>query len=292
MMDRPDPDQVPLESRLYALVDRSREVVIHFLEGQRLIQELALTHSICGGGFAYFRDVVLSVQPMIALLKQGEQLGFYIDSEEPFFRLKIEASHHGATRCALFPDAFNEFPPAMRGLVRVMKIFPGNRPPYQSVLEIEGLPLREIVNRVLLDSYQVNAEVIVSDSSDQSLLLLQLPPLASQGDYEYSTGALLARRAEISVDLERLFQRALNGKDQVQVAFSTIGFELLADRPVQFRCPCSHERMVGNIRLACGEDFVELFDPHQQALEITCEYCKSQYSVTRVDLQRASSPLN
>ncbi len=76
-----DQAQIP-ESRLYTFIDAPREFVMYFLEGQLLIQELALLHSIQRSGFAYFRDVVLSVQPMIALLKQGEQFGFYIDSEE------------------------------------------------------------------------------------------------------------------------------------------------------------------------------------------------------------------
>ncbi|HXV77329.1 MAG TPA: Hsp33 family molecular chaperone HslO [Candidatus Polarisedimenticolaceae bacterium] len=280
------------ESRLYAFVDQSREFALHFLEGQRLIRDLAMTHSICGEGFAYFRDVVLSVQPTIALLKQGEQFGFYVDSDAPFFRLKIEAGHHGVTRCALFPDAFREFPPAMRGLVRVVKVFPRNRPPYQSVLEIDGLPLGEIVNRVLRDSYQVNAAIIVSQQSDQSLLLLQLPPLAGAGDYDYSPDALAARRDGLLRPLERLFGRALSGKAGIVRGFASIGFELLAHKPIRFRCSCSHERMVGNLRLACGNQYGELFDPDQQALAITCEYCKSQYSVTRDDLRRAAVRLN
>ena len=89
------------ESRLYTFIDEPREFALYFLEGQRLIHDLAVVHAIRGDGFAYFRDTVLSVQPMIALLKGGEQFGFYIDSEQPYFRLKIEAAHGGATRCAL-----------------------------------------------------------------------------------------------------------------------------------------------------------------------------------------------
>ena len=71
-----------IRDRLYTFVDRRREFALYFLEGQRLIHDLALIHPVRGAGFAYFRDAVLSVQPMIALLKPGEQLGFYIDSVE------------------------------------------------------------------------------------------------------------------------------------------------------------------------------------------------------------------
>jgi molecular chaperone Hsp33 len=284
--------RVPPESRLYTFVDRTRECVVHFLEGQRLIRDLALTHAICGGGFAYFRDVILSVQPMIALLKQGEQFGFYIDAEQPFFRLKIEAGQQGVTRCALFPDTLREFPTSARGWLRVMKVFPRNRAPYESVLELDGQPLPEIVNRVLLNSYQANAAVVVSQRSDQSVLFLQLPPLSGKEDHDSSPEAWRRRREELAADLGRILDRGLTGKPEIETACAEMGFDLLAERPVRFSCPCSHERMVGNIHLACGEGYTDLFDPDQQALEITCEYCKSQYSVTRDDLRRAAIPLN
>ena len=89
---------VPKEDRLVLAVDALAHHVEQagqrVVEGQRLIQDLALLHAIQRDGFAYFRDVVLSIEPMIALLKHGEQLGFYIDSANPFFRLKIEPAHH------------------------------------------------------------------------------------------------------------------------------------------------------------------------------------------------------
>ena len=281
----------PPESRLYTFVDRRREFALYFLEGQRLIHDLALIHPVRGAGFAYFRDAVLSVQPMIALLKPGEQLGFYIDSVEPFFRLKIETAQQGAVRSTLMPEAFGEFPEALRGLVRVLKLFPNNRPPYQSVIEVEGLPLRGIVNRVLRDSYQVHAAIEVSEPSDQSLMLLQLPPLAGD-DWEYSPRAVAERREGIAGAVQEIFARGLIEASEIDAAFGEMGFQSLGRRDVRFVCSCSRERMVHNIRLACGEQYLELFDPHQEALDITCEYCKTHYRVTRDDLRQAPGAPN
>jgi molecular chaperone Hsp33 len=272
------------DSRLYTFIDGSREFALVFFEGQRLIQDLALLHPIRGRGFAYFRDVVLSVQPMITFLKAGEQFGFYIDSVEPRFRLKIETEQAGATRCTLVPESFCEFPEAMHGIVRLLKLFPENRPPYESVLEAEGLPLREIVNRILADSFQTPSVVKLSQRSDQSLMLRRLPPLAGRDEYEYSPRAVRERRDELEESLESILHRALTRPDEVREAFAGIGFRLLASRPVRFRCNCSHRRMVRNV-MSLGENAVAgLFDPRQEALEITCEYCKSVYRVTRDDL--------
>jgi len=279
------------DSSLYTFIDEAREFALYFLEGQRLIHDLALIHPIQGPGFAYFRDVVLSVQPMIALLKHGEQFGFYIDSDEPYFRLKIETGHQGATRSMLLPEEFREFPQAMRGAVRLMKLFPNNRPPYQSVIEADGLALRELINQVLGISYQVNSAVVVSQNSDQSLMLHQLPP-SREEEYEYSRETLRARRTGIRADVDRIFERALQRSEDIESAFAEVGFRLLARREVSFRCSCSRERMLDNLQPIHRKNPADLFDPAQTQLDITCEYCKSRYVVLREELEQRGQTMN
>jgi molecular chaperone Hsp33 len=279
------------ESRLYTLIDDSREFALYFLEGQGLIQDVALVHPIHGTGFAYFRDVILSVQPMVALLKHGEQFGFYIDSAEPYFRLKIETAHHGSTRCMLLPEDFQQFPEAMRGLVRLHKRYP-NSPPYESVLKVEGLPLRDIVNRVLHDSYQVNCAMMLSQVSDQSVLLHQLPPLPGKDEYEYSPEAVRSRREGIRSSVRDIFSRALHEKTEIDVAFAGIGFRLLAHRPMRFRCSCSQARMVENLQPVYQQEGDNLFEPGARHLEVVCEYCKPRYRIGREELDPDASRLH
>jgi len=244
-----------------------------------------LIHPIQRSGFEYFRDVVLSVQPMVAFLKHGEQFGFYIDSNEPFFRLKIETAHGGTTRCMLLPEDFQQFPEAMRGLVRVHKLFP-KRPPYESVLKVDGLPLREIVNRVLEESYQVNCAMLLSQSSDQSVLLHQLPPLPGKDEYEFSPEAVRARREKIRESIRAIFARALGRAREIEKAFAGIGFRVLAHRPIRFRCSCSRQRMIRNLQSVYRQEGDDLFDAGKDDLEVVCEYCKSRFRITRRDLTR------
>lgn len=280
------------ESRLYTFLDRRREFALTFLDGQRLIHDLAVLHAIEGPGFAYFRDAVLSVQPMITLIKRGEQIGFYIDSEDPYFRLKIETGFAGDTRCVLVPENFREFPAAMHGFVRVLRLFPNNRAPYESVLRADGLALREIVNKVLDDSYQVNCAVLVSERSDQSVLLHQLPPLPSEDDYDYSVEAVRSRREAIRADVLDLLARGLVEPGAIRDAFAAIGWDLVAARPVQFRCTCSRERMLGNVRLVYAREGDSLFEVGSSVLEIVCEYCKARYLLKRDEVRQGSKRPN
>ena len=172
----------------------------------------------------------------------------------------------------------------MWGTARLLKLFPGNRAPYQSVLRIEGLPLGEIVNKVLTNSYQVNSAVLVSDRADRSAMLHQLPPIPNRETYEYSDAALHRRREGIEQGLTEVLARSLEGEREVVEAFASLGFRRLTDRRVRLYCSCSRERMIRGIRSISNASVEELFDPGQTELEVTCEYCRTGYRISREEL--------
>jgi molecular chaperone Hsp33 len=274
---------LPAESRLWTFMDEPREYALYFLEGQRLIHDLALIHPINGPGLAYFREVVLSIQPLIALLKVGEQLGFYIDSEEPWFRLKIETSHEGHVRCTMLPEGFDEYPEAITGLVRVERRFPSARQPYQSIVRLDEAPLREIVNRVLADSWQVPCATYVSPDADQSAMLHQMPPLKSDDLSRFSPEALRERLEGLIEPMRPLFVRALQEEGEIIEAFAELGFHPLTTRPVVLRCTCTRERVIRGLLML--DDPEEVFEPGETQIEVTCEYCKTRYEIRREDVR-------
>ena len=141
------------ESRIYTCVDESRSHALHFLEGQKLVHDMALMHHLYVSGFAFFRKICLTVQPMLCLLKQGEYFGFYLDSDEPYFRLKIELTAGGAIRAMLLPEDFQEFPEKVSGTMRLNKYSAKLKSPYQSVLEIQNHPLEKLSDHILKISY-------------------------------------------------------------------------------------------------------------------------------------------
>ena len=269
------------DSRLTTFLDASGDHALYFLEGQKLVRDLALVHAMPPRGFAYFRDFVLSIEPLIALMKGGEQLGFYVDSESPRFSLKIEASHAGDTRCLLFPADFGDFPAAMTGTVRVRRHDVRGGQPYESVIEATRLALRDVVNRVLEVSWQVSCRVVVSQASDQSAMLHRLPPLPGL-EIEDPQQALQARMEELTPGLEELFARGLTDPDAITAALAGLGFRPIASRSVRFHCPCSRERFISQLRVINAQS--PLFDPGQTETEVTCEYCRTSYTLTRAEV--------
>ena len=79
------------ESKIYSFYDEKLGFNLHFLEGQKLILDLAQLHQLKGSGFSLLRDCALSFQLLIKLLKNHENIGIFIDSEIPFFRFKLES---------------------------------------------------------------------------------------------------------------------------------------------------------------------------------------------------------
>jgi molecular chaperone Hsp33 len=255
---------------------------VHFLEGQKLIHDLVLLHPMQGSGFAYFRDTFLGLLPIVFFLKPGESLGIYLDCEDPYFRLKIETNSAGHTRTLLLPEDFNEFPMRLSGQVRVTKIFPSGKLPYTSMIELKEVPSKDVINRIFAETYQTDTEVLVSEASDQSVMVTKLPPMNSrlQGQDSVSRQQFMAAHRPFLLDV---FAQALTDIEAIVKRFEDQGFSYLGSRQIDFFCPCSQERMVMNLRGLYAADLDSLFSD-QNEIEIACDYCRKRYVITRSDV--------
>jgi molecular chaperone Hsp33 len=270
-------------SRLYSFLDHKNGFNIHFLEGQKLIHDLVLLHPMKSTGFAYFRDTFLGLLPIIFFLKPQESLGIYIDSEDPYFRLKIETNSAGHTRTLLLPEEFNQFPMKITGKVRVSKIFQNNAHPYTSVLELNETETKDVINRILSESYQTNSEVIVGEMSDQSIMVTKLPPSNVNSSLDDS----LSRQEFIKNNKEffhYVFESGTDDIEKIVKLFEDQGFSYMASRQVDFYCPCSKDRMALNLRGLYSGDLDHLFDG-KESIEIKCDYCRKLYNISRSDLE-------
>ncbi len=270
-------------SRLYSFLDHKNGFNVHFLEGQKLIHDLVLLHQMQPSGFSYFRDTFLGLLPIIFFLKPGESLGLYIDSEEPYFRLKIETNSAGHTRTLLLPEEFNLFPMKITGKVRVSKIFPNNAQPYTSVLELNNVETKDVINKIFNESYQTNSEVIVSELSDQSVMVTKLPPVNvnSNIDETVSRKEFIKKHKNFFHDV---FESATDDIEKIVKMFEDRDFAYMGSRQVDFFCPCSKDRMVLNLRGLYAGDIDELFE-NKPSIEIKCDYCRKVYDITKAEIQ-------
>lgn len=269
-------------SRLYSFLDHEKGFNINFFEGQKIIHDLVLLHPMQGSGFAYFRDTFLGLLPIITFLKPGESLGLYIDSEDPYFRLKIETNSAGHTRTLLLPEEFNLFPMKISGKARVTKIFPGHKSPYTSMIELREVETKEVINQIFRESYQTASEVIVAELSDQSIMVTKLPSLNVNSNIDDS----LSRKEYIkkqSSFFHDVFEMASDDIEKIVKTFEDRGFAYLGSRQVSFFCPCSKDRMVLNLRNLYGSGMDDLFD-EKDMVEIKCDYCRKMYHISKAEV--------
>lgn len=269
-------------SRLYSFLDHKNGFNVHFLEGQKIIHDLVLLHPMQGSGFAYFRDTFLGLLPIIFFLKPQESLGIYIDSEDPYFRLKIETNSAGHTRTLLLPEEFNLFPHKITGKVRVTKIFQNQSHPYTSMIELNSIETKEVINSIFKESYQTNSEVIVGEASDQSIMVTKLPST----NVNSSLGESLSRQDFIqkhSQFFNGIFEAATSDIEEIVKSFEDRGFSYMTSRQIDFFCPCSKDRMLLNLKGLYANDLDHLFEGKDQ-VEIKCDYCRKEYVITKPEI--------
>lgn len=269
-------------SRLYSFLDHKNGFNVHFLEGQKLIHDLALLHPMKGSGFAYFRDMFLGILPIVFFLKPQESLGIYIDSNEPYFRFKIETNSAGHTRTLLLPEEFNFFPMKITGQVRVTKIFQNSSQPYTSMLELNETETKQVINRILSESYQTNSEVILGEFSDQSIMITKLPPanITYSSEQSETRQAFTFRHKNF---FKNIFEEATDDIEKIVKLFEDHGFTYMTSRQIDFYCPCSKERMILNLKGLYSDDLEHLFEG-KEVLEIKCDYCKKNYQILKADM--------
>lgn len=270
-------------SRLYSFLDHDNGFNVHFLEGQKLIHDLVLLHPMQPSGFAYFRDTFLGILPIVFFLKPGESLGVYIDSEDPYFRLKIETNSAGHTRSLLLPADFNLFPMKITGKVRVTKIFQGQKSPYTSVIDLENVDTKDVINRIFSESYQTNSEVIMGELSDQSIMVTKLPQLNMnlQVDDTPSRQEYIKKHRSF---FHQVFEAGHTEIEKIVKTFEERGFTYLTSRQLDFYCPCSKDRMIVNLRGLYTNDIGELFEGENN-IEVNCDYCGKKYVIAKHEVQ-------
>ena len=272
------------KSQLYTFIDNDKKFALYFLEGQKLIHDLILTQNLKQREFDYFRSSILSIQLMLGLLKTGELFCVYIDSEAPYFRLKIELNAMGLMRGMIYSDALETAPDTITGKLRLLKFLPSSKMPYQSIIELDQVGMNEVINLVLSRSYQVNSRIFVSDESDQSFMLNQLPLTEKE-----QRADLDQRFEQYAGPLNDLMKKGLTDKETLITEMAKVGFRFLAGKPVEFKCGCSKEQMIENVKRFAASSEEVVFLPGQDTIEVICEYCKTAYLISRKDIESSPS---
>jgi molecular chaperone Hsp33 len=271
-----------VESRLYSFLDPKLGYNLHFLEGQKLISDLSILHNLNGPALNYYRDTILSSVHLINFLKAGEGLGFYIDSEDPYFRFKVELNYDGKLRTLMLPTELQYIPSTLTGMARLSKVFQSAGNSYTSHIELKDLSTSEIVNQIFQNSYQVNCKTFIALNTDQSILISKLPAL--NVNIENNELPLNELSQKLTPFINKIFQNNFSDIERLVPFIEKNDLTYIGSKQIQLSCPCSKERMMTNLYNLNNQDLNHIFE-EQSFVEIKCDYCKSVYQIKKSDFE-------
>ncbi len=272
------------ESRIYSFIDQKEGFVLYFFEGQKVIHDLAIAQGVQGEGFHFFRDATLALQHLINFLKPGEGFGVYIDSENPYLRLKLEMSDQGQMRAILLPDDLQSLPRKLTGKIRTVKLVPGDKNPYTSLIQFIDNSFADIINKLLKESYQLDSAVYLSANSDQSLMISKLPDIdvnKVETNYRLKLNEYYFQKKKF---IEEVFSRNLEEYSEIQAAFENESLNFLGTREIKFKCNCSRDRMISGLWAVIKSNGIEnVFEDNESEITTKCDYCKTEYRIAKTE---------
>ncbi len=270
-------------SRQFSFINNKVGYTMSLLTGNSLIKDIVDIHNIGPNAFDFYKKTILGSAQFINFLKPGETLGFYIDSEEPYFRFKIEMSHLGAIRTLLLPEEFKDFPNLFTGKCRINKVY-ANKSPYTSVIDYQKFKIEDLPNEVMAKSYQTNSHILISDNTENSLMITKLPPTNINKKIDDFESLAMP---EFLKAYDELIQQALKEKSSDvalnEKIFKKFDFSYLGSKEIRFHCPCSQDRMIKNFHSLPKADLEDIFK-EQNSIETRCDYCNTIYIIKKEEI--------
>lgn len=272
-------------SRLLSFINHQSGFTVSFLEGSRLIHDLALLHAENVKGFSYLRDFTLLGELLSSYLKHGESMGIFIDCENPYLRLKLEISSIGKSRTLLLPEELDSIPESINGYCRLVKSNPHRAEPYTSFIKVENLKLSEAISLALKKSFQVDSLVLASETSDQSLMLSRLPDIQVDKENRADRPTTQQFFKEIESEVKEIFALATSDEGLLLQRFKDLEFDYISGLDMELSCNCEKDRMVSGIAsLAHSESLDGIFEK-DSSIEVKCDYCKKRYLIKRTEVE-------
>jgi molecular chaperone Hsp33 len=155
--------------------------------------------------------------------------------------------------------------------------------PYQGIVEWQGSSLPESIEAYFAQSEQLPTRIILQAGKDQiaGILLQAMPDIGLMDDDKEDEWRRITFQAE-TVTLTELLE--LSSADLLHRLFPEDDIRLYASETVSFRCTCSAVRSDNAIILLGEKEAQEEIAEHQM-ISVTCEFCNSQFSYGRDDVQ-------
>lgn len=229
------------------------------------------------------------------LLKGQQRLALVIEGNGPLGKLSVETDADGRVRGTIrnpvagLPPKDNRFDVAgavgKAGFLHVWKDL-GLKKPYQSMVQLQSSEIAEDLAWYLTNSEQLPSSVSLGVELDAQgqvaaaggLLIQSLPP----GDEQQVE--LVIERLQQLPPITSLLRQGLGPAQILAQIFDELEFQVQAEQPLKFHCPCNREQ-IGGVLLALGRQELHQLIDKQKEVEVVCEYCRRSYIFNRQQVE-------
>jgi molecular chaperone Hsp33 len=233
---------------------------------------------------------------MGALLKTGQRTALRFEGNGPLKKILVEADSNGAVRgCVgvpevnlLTPDGKLDVGRALgkAGFLTVTKDL-GMKDPYRGMVQLLSGEIAEDLALYLTESEQtpsaVGLGVFVEPDKLVSVaggfLIQSLPP----GDED--TVEKLMQHIDTMPPLTQLLREGKTPEEILASLFDGIPYQTLEKRALAYQCTCSKDK-IEQALVSLGKEELADMVAKKEETEVTCEYCRQVWKLTREDLER------
>ncbi len=219
-----------------------------------------------------------------ATLKGGQQVGVQITGDGPLGQVYAVADAKGHVRVSV-GDARAEAPDLAealgQGRFTVVRKLQDDAPAYTGVVPIVYGEVAQDLSEYLWSSEQVHSSVGLGELLDRDGVraaggfMIQAMPGADEAELK----AVEARIAALPT-LGQAFAD-LSPKEILEAILGD--FEVVAEYPVSFRCPCERARYA-RILLTLGPEELERLREEDEVTELECHFCRETYTFDREEM--------
>lgn len=235
-------------------------------------------------------EAFAAVALLSATIKYKGTLVIQVNAGNPLSLLVVQATSEGKLRGTARWDKDVELGSSVSDLfgpdaTLVISVEPeaGQGERYQSIVALEGDTLAECLTAYFEQSEQLKTrlELAVGEDSVAGLMVQRLPGSAEDED-GWNRASLLAETVKpeelLTLDVETLLYRLFHEEN----------LRLYDGEVLSFECGCSQQK-VDNMILGLGRKEAEDTLHEQGKIEVTCDFCNTQYAVDEIDLERIFS---
>jgi molecular chaperone Hsp33 len=285
------------ESRLFRFTLSDAMVRGAVLDGTQLLRDMKEAHETgvlesYALGQAYLGTALLS-----ANLKGRDRLSVQVDCAGPLKGFAVETNARGDVRGFLKTEGIELEKPLEsfdlaefwgQGIIAITKLLEGSKTPYTGQTILQTSNLAQDFAYYFLTSEQIHTAFSFSIhfSRDGEIdgaagVFLQAMPRAEDEAVDHITDKI-----HHLPSLGKLAAEGHSVLKEVEKHFSTDDFHYLESDPIQFFCPCSHERFasfVGGLPQAEKENILK---EGPFPLQVRCHYCNTNYSFEKAELDK------